>query len=210
MNKIDPLYRLYTFPQLEPKEPGWNIKWIPDSKLRQNINNIKRSKPQLIKEEDFAWYFLYSYLDDSENAESENHIKAFLASFSVDIVRQFQKILKRGNRNNSDILSILQDILQTTCKYASNPKIFFRGFQRRERNESSYYALKKYIKERMYGLVRDELIKEKQVSQTSNRTDLGLAGKSSQKLVKDALEAQGITKEQVVKYIATFLLTRKL
>ncbi|MBG1260615.1 hypothetical protein [Nostoc commune] len=212
MNQIESLYRFYTFPQLELKENHWNIKRIPDSKLCQNINNIKRSKPQLIKEEDFAWYFLYSYLDDSGNAEYENHIKAFLASFSVDIVRDFEKILKRDNRNNSDILSILQDVLQITCKYASNPKIFFRGFQRRERNEYSYHSLKKYIKERMYGLVRDELIKEKQVSQTSNRTDLGLAGKSSQKRVKDALEAQGITKEQVVKYIGiwnTFQEVRK-
>ncbi|MBW4502410.1 MAG: hypothetical protein KME57_23295 [Scytonema hyalinum WJT4-NPBG1] len=211
MNQIDPLYRFYTFPQLEPKEPGWNIKWIPDSKLRQNINNIKRLKPQLTKEEDFAWYFLYSYFDESENAESEIHTKAFLASFSVDIVRDFEKILKRDYRNDSDILSILQDAVQNACKYASNPKIFFRGF-RRERNESSYDLLKAYIKKRMYGLVKDELIKEKQVSQTSNRTDLGLAGKSSQKLVKDALEAQGITKEQVVKYIGiwnTFQEVRK-
>ncbi|NMF66126.1 hypothetical protein DP113_05655 [Brasilonema octagenarum UFV-E1] len=212
MTQIAPLYRFYTFPQLELKEPRWNIKWIPDSKLRQNINNIKRSNLQLTEEEDFAWYFLYSYLYESENAESENHIKAFLASFSVEIVRYFEKILKRDNRNNSDILSILQDILQTACKYALNPKIFFRGFQRRERNEYSYYALKKYIKERMYGLVRDELIKERQVRQTTNRTDLGLASKSSQKRVKDALEAQGITKEQVVKYIGiwnTFQEVRK-
>jgi hypothetical protein len=201
MNQIDPLYRFYTFPKLELKESRWNIKWIPDSKLRQNINNIKRLKPQLTKEEDFAWYFLYSYFDESENAESEIHIKAFLASFSVDIVRDFEKRLKRDYRNNSDILSILQDAFQNVCKYASNPKNFFRGFQRRERNESSYDLLKAYIKKRMYGLVRDELIKERQVSQTSNRTDLGLAGKSSQKRVKYALEAQGHTKEEVLKYI---------
>jgi hypothetical protein len=212
MNQIESLYRFYTFPQLELKEPRWNIKRIPDSKLRQNINKIIQSNLQLTEEEDFAWYFLYSYLENSENTESEIHIKAFLASFSVDIVRDFEKILKRDNRNNSDILNILQDVLQVTCKYASNPKIFFRGFQKRERNEYSYYSLKKYIKERMYGLVRDELIKEKQVSQTSNRTDLGLAGKSSQKLVKDALEAQGIKKEQVIKYIGiwnTFQEVRK-
>jgi RNA polymerase sigma factor (sigma-70 family) len=212
MNQIEPLYRFYTFPQPDPKEHLWNIKRITDSKLRQNINNIKRSKPQLIKEEDFAWYFLYLYLDDSGNSEAEIHIKAFLASFSVDIVRQFKKILKRDHQNNSDIFSILQDILQIACKYALNPKIFFRGFQRKERNDYSYYELKKYIKKRMYGLVRDELIKEKQVSQTSNRTDLGLAGKSSQKRVKDALEAQGVTKEQIVKYIGiwnTFQEVRK-
>lgn len=212
MNQIDPLYRFYTFPQLESKEPHWNIKRIPDSKLCQNINNIKQSNLQLIEEEDLAWYFLDSYLDKLGNTENEIHIKAFLASFSDDIIRKFEKRLKFDNRNSSDVLSILQDAFQTTCKYASNPNILFQSFQRRERNEYSYFSLKKYIKERMYGLVRDELIKEKQVSQTSNRTDLGLAGKSSQKQVKDALEAQGITKEQVVKYIGiwnTFQEVRK-
>ncbi|GJD19192.1 hypothetical protein RIVM261_041480 [Rivularia sp. IAM M-261] len=211
MTQIDSLYKLYTFPQLELKESRWNIKWIPDSKLRQNINNIIRSNLQLT-EEYSVWYFLYSYLDNSENPEYENHIKAFLASFSVDIVKRFEKILKRDNRNNADILSNLQDAFQTACKYASNPKIFFRGFQKRERNEYSYYSLNKYIQERMYGLVRDELIKERQLSQTSNRKDLGLAGKSSQKRVKDALEAQGHTKEQVAKYIGiwqTFQEVRK-
>lgn len=195
MTQIDSLYKFYTFPQLELKESRWNIKWIPDSKLRRNINNIQ------LTEEDLVWNLLSSYLDNSENVESENHIKAFLASFSVDIIKRFEKILIRDNRKNSDILSILQDAFQIACQYASNPKIFFRGFQKRERNKYSYYSLKKYIQERMYGLVRDELIKERQLSQTSNRKDLGLAGKSSQKRVKDALEAQGHTKEQVVKYI---------
>lgn len=211
MTQIDSLYKFYTFPQLELKESRWNIKPIPDSKLRQNINNLKRSKPQLT-EEDLVWYFLYLYLDNSENVESENHIKAFLASFSVNIVKRFEKILKCDYRNNSDILSLLQDAFQTACQYASNPKIFFRGFQKRERSEYSYYSLNKYIQERMYGLVRDELIKERQLSQTSNRKDLGLAGKSSHKRVKDALEAQGHIKEQVVKYIGiwqTFQEVRK-
>ncbi|GAB1540291.1 hypothetical protein NUACC21_29600 [Scytonema sp. NUACC21] len=211
MNQNETLYRFYTFPQLELKENHWTIKWLSDSKLCQNINNIKRQN-LLLTEEDFALHFLNTYLHAPENAEIEVHLKAFLASFSVEIVRQFEKTLKCHSRNSYDILSILQEAFQTTCKYASNPKSFFRGFQIRERNEYSYHSIKKYIKERIYGLVRDELIKEKQVSQASKHTNLGLAAKSSQKRVRDALEAQGITQEPIIKYIGiwnTFQEARK-
>lgn len=187
-----------------------NIKWRPDAKLCQNINNLKQQNPDLTKE-DLAWHLFNTYLYDSENAEAEEHVKHFLASFSADIVRRFQERLNRDSRNNHDT-SIIEDILQITCKYASNPKFFFRGFKIRERDEYFYASVKLYITKRMYSLVRDELIKNKQVNQALTCTNLGLASKSSQKRVKDALEAQGVRKEEVVTYIGiwnTFQEVRK-
>ncbi|BAZ08379.1 hypothetical protein NIES4071_01840 [Calothrix sp. NIES-4071] len=199
MSHIDPLYRFYTRPQVMVQGTRWNIKWRPDSKLCQNINNLKQQNPDLTKE-DLAWHFFNTYLYDSENAEAEEHVKHFLASFSADIVRRFQQKLNRDSRSNHDT-SIIEDILQITCEYASNPRSFFQGFKIRERDQYFYASVKVYITKRMYGLVRDELIRNKQVNQTITCTNLGLAAKSSRKRVKDALEVQGVTNEEVVTYI---------
>lgn len=205
MNPIAPLYRFYTFPQLELENSHLRIRRVTAPKLHQNINHLKQQNFQLT-EEKLAWHFLNMFLNGSENAEVEEHLKAFLASFSDVIVKRLQRNFERAGRNHSEIIYILQDAYQIAFYNASNPKKFFQNFDntRRSIDKYSYPALIKYIQERMYGLVRDELIQERQVSQTINRTNLGLAANSSEKRVKDALKAQGLKEAQIVRKIGVW------
>ncbi len=227
INNIEHLYRFYTFTQLS--DHSLKITRVPEPKLRHNINNLKQQNPKL-NEEELAWHFLNKLLYGSAEAEVVEHLKAFLGSFSDVVVNKLKYHLQCMGKNDYEIFEILQDA--TIIAYTElEPKTFFKNFnntitQYREvggnnynstsRHQTEeinifkdtlvpwYCSLKKYIQKRMYGKVRDILIRQEKLNKTINRTNLGLSARATRGLVLNALTSKGLTKTQIKEKVSAW------
>ncbi len=228
---VRPFEIFYTFPQLEDDRGRLVIRQIPDAKLRQHINILRQESQmseallvwhllKILRENSKdatasrRWYpnpaepdypVLTAQGEDSPlgvtQAIAKKLLIAFLASFSTNVAWRVKTTLENLGRNTSDINTLFADLFQTALEAALHPGEFFRNFNLDQTDDTFWYAsLKSYTRQRMEGRVYDRL-RQMQGFQTLKHSDLGLAARSPQKRVEEALKFAGQTQAQVTKLI---------
>lgn len=196
-----PFENFFTLPFLGEDTQGYVIiRWIPDFQLRHHINAILRQKPQL-SEAALIDILLNNLRKNPQETVNTRHLVAFLSRFSVEAAWRVLNDLKTLNRLTSDSDAFFKDLFQTAFEAALKPAVFFKNFDfDRSRNAFWYLSVKKYIREKMDGILCDK-IREIEGMETYKRTDLGLASRSSEKRVADSLKYAGETSPRLSQYI---------
>jgi hypothetical protein len=119
----------------------------------------------------------------------QGHWVAFLARVGEAAARRLHRelsILPSGTTVG------LGDLMQLALETTLNPAEFFRGFDINRAQSPFWYAsLKKYSRTRLEGMLCDR-IRSIEGLTTFRRTDLGLAARSSEKRVLEALRFAGL------------------
>jgi DNA-directed RNA polymerase specialized sigma24 family protein len=189
-----PFEIFYMFPVLET---NIRVRWQQNKTLSRNIATLQQQIPQLT--ESSLTRYLLKNVKDSKMAQL--HLTAFitwLGHLSALRVGHKLKGLARTSFCSNDLY---EDLIQTVFEVALNPDAFFRNFAFDRCPDSVwYFSVKSYVRSKIERLLCDK-IREIEGATTFLRTELGLAARSSEKRVLEALRYQGEPESKISYYL---------
>jgi hypothetical protein len=191
----------FTFPILEEDKQGYLLlRWQLDTQLQRHLVAWKQSNPDL-NEVAVAKKLLEKMHQSPPEELFKRHLIAYLSRFAARAVKKLQVDLQRFNYLQSDVHTFVQDLFQTAFEIALNPIKFFKNFDRnRAQDEFWYFSLRAYISRKMEGQLRDHIRISAGIT-TYGRSDLGLAARSSEKRVVEALQYVGESESQITRLV---------
>jgi hypothetical protein len=195
-----PLDIFFTFPVLETSEQRRVlVRWCVNKRLQRHIESLVQQNPQF-NEATLAKTFMDAIQQSPPLNIAQNHLVAFLASFSYRCADRIKCELEQLNHLPSDTDAFLQDLFQSAFEIALSPVTFFKNFEvERSQDVFWYFSLKGYTRRKMEGLLRDK-VRSIEGLTTYGRTDLGLAARSSEKRVIAALRARGEPESKILQF----------
>jgi hypothetical protein len=191
----------FAFPLLEEDGQGYLVlRWQFDSQLQRHLAAWKQSSPEL-NEVTIAKKLLLRLPQSPPDELVKRHLIAFLSRFAARATQKLQLDLRRFNALQSDVRAFVQDLFQTAFELALNPVEFFKNFEHnRTHDEFWYFSLKGYISRKMEGQLRDHIRMSEGLT-NYGRADLGLAARSSEKRVVEALRYIGESEAEIARLI---------
>ena len=212
---LDPLAIFYQFPYLTPSGSYYKVLWGSEQKLKRELDKMRSQNADLTTSiiigdlitrlstiENNQQLSEKERIDISPHGLAKEHLRAWLSRFSVKAAIKIRRELSQSYNAPADTYDFFQDLLQIALEPTLNTEDFFSKFQERngknkidwQPNTEGLTYLKGWVYKRIYGKTVDYLrgdLKEKpkpiEGIKTFKRTNLGLAKRSSQVAMIEAL-----------------------